>query len=73
MLAQTIASYIEKNMNSEIGVKRAMLVDTNETIIVRRLMMNPTKRAIKDKDERGRMLLLIRTLKDLKREKFPLL
>jgi hypothetical protein len=34
-------------MNSNIGVQCAMLVNTNETIIVRRLMMTPTKRAIK--------------------------
>jgi hypothetical protein len=31
--------------------------------------MIPTKRAIKGKDKRGGMPLLIRTLKDLKREK----
>jgi hypothetical protein len=36
-------------------------------------MMTPTKRAKKGKDERGRMPLPIRTLKGLKREKFPLL
>jgi hypothetical protein len=48
-----------------------MLVDTNEMITVRGLRMTPTKRAIKGKDERGRMPLSIRTLKGLKREKFP--
>jgi hypothetical protein len=42
-------------------------------IIVKRLRMTPTKRAKKDKGERGRMSLLIKTLKALKREKFPLL
>jgi hypothetical protein len=63
-------SYIEKNMNSKIGVQHAMLVDTNEMITVRRLKMTPTKRAIKGKDEIGRMPLPIRTLKGLKREKF---
>jgi hypothetical protein len=47
MLAQTIASYIEKNTNSKIGVQGAMLVGTNEMIIVRRLRMTPTKRAKK--------------------------
>jgi hypothetical protein len=47
-----------------------MPVDTNETIIMRRLMMTTTKRAIKGKYERGRMPLSIRTLKGLKREKF---
>jgi hypothetical protein len=47
MLAQTIASYTEKNTNSKIGVQGAMLVSTNETITVRRLMMTPTKRAKK--------------------------
>jgi hypothetical protein len=73
MLAQTIASYIEKNMNSKIGVQGAMLVGTNETVILRRLRMTPTKRAKKGKGERGRISLLIRTLKALKREKFLLL
>jgi hypothetical protein len=62
MLVQTIASYTEKNMNSNIRVQRVMLVHTNKTIIVRRLRMTPTKRAIKSKDERGRMQLPIRTL-----------
>jgi hypothetical protein len=73
MLARTIASYIEKNMNSNIGVQGAMLVGTNETVILRRLRMTPTKRAKKGKGERGRISLLIRTLKALKREKFLLL
>jgi hypothetical protein len=73
MLVRTMASYKEKNMNSKISVQHAMLVDKNKTIIVRRLRMTPTKREIKGKDERGRMPLLIRTLKGLKREKFPLL
>jgi hypothetical protein len=73
MLARTIASYIEKNMNSKIGVQGAMLVGTNETVILRRLRMTPTKRAKKGKGERGRISLLIRTLKALKREKFLLL
>jgi hypothetical protein len=50
-----------------------MLVGTNETVTVRRLTITPTKRAKKSKGERGRMSLLIRTLKALKREKFPLL
>jgi hypothetical protein len=44
MLARTIASYIEKNTNSKIGVQGGMLVGTNETITVRRLRMTPTKR-----------------------------
>jgi hypothetical protein len=73
MLARTIASYTEKNMNSKIGVQGAMLVGTNEKIIVRRLRMTPTKRAKKGEGERGRMSLLITTLKALKREKFMLL
>jgi hypothetical protein len=58
-------------MNSKMGVQRAMLVDTNKTIIVKRLRMTPTKIAIKGKGKRERMTLLIRTLKGLKREKFP--
>jgi hypothetical protein len=58
-------------MNSKIGVERAMLVDTNKTITMRRLRMIPTKRTINGQVKRGRMPLLIRTLKGLKREKFP--
>jgi hypothetical protein len=73
MLVQTIASYTEKNINSKIGVQGAMLVGTNKMITMRRLRMTLIKRPKKGKDERGRMSLLIRTLKDLKREKFPLL
>jgi hypothetical protein len=73
MLARTIASYTEKNTNSKIGVQGAMLVSTNEMITVRRLGMTTTKRAKKGRDERGRMSLPTRTLKALKREKFPLL
>jgi hypothetical protein len=42
-------------------------------ITVRRFRMTLTERAKKGKDKRGRMSLLIRTLKALKREKFPLL
>jgi hypothetical protein len=57
-------------MNSKIGVQRAMLIDTNKMIIVMMLMMTPIKRAIKSKDEKGRMTLTIRTLKGIKKEKF---
>jgi hypothetical protein len=70
MLAQTIASYTEKNTNSKIGVQGAMLVGTNEMITVKRLRMTATKRAKKGDGERVRMPLLITTLKALKREKF---
>jgi hypothetical protein len=73
MLARTIASYTEKNMNSKIGIQGAMLVSTNKIITVGRLRMTPTKRAKKGEGERGRMSLLIRILKALKREKFTLL
>jgi hypothetical protein len=73
MLARTIASYTEKNTNSKIGIQEAMLVSTNKIITVGRLRMTPTKRAKKGESERGRMSLLIRTLKALKREKFTLL
>jgi hypothetical protein len=73
MLVRTIASYTEKNTNSKIGVQCAMLVGTNEMITVRRLRMTSTKRAKKGECERERMSLLIRTLKALKRGKFPLL
>jgi hypothetical protein len=67
MLALTIAYYTKKNTNSKIGVQGAMLVSTNETIIVRRLRMSSTKRAKKGKDKIGRMPHRIRTLKALKR------
>jgi hypothetical protein len=73
MLVQTIASYTEKNTNSKIGVQGAMVVGTNKMITVRRLRMTPTKRAKKGKGDRGRMSLLITTLKVLKREKFSVL
>jgi hypothetical protein len=73
MIARTIASYTENNTNSKIDVQGAMLVGTNEMITVRRFRMTLTERAKKGKDKRGRMSLLIRTLKALKREKFPLL
>jgi hypothetical protein len=73
MLVQTIVSYTKKNTNSNIGVQGAMLVGTNETITVRRLRITPTKRAKKGDGERGRMSLLITTMKALKREKFSLL
>jgi hypothetical protein len=69
MLAQTIASYKEKIMNSKINIQCAMLVGTKRMITMRRLRMIPTKRAIKSKDERERMSLLFRTLKVLKRDK----
>ncbi len=70
MLARTIASYTEKNTNSKIGVQGAMLVGTNEMMIVRRLRVTPIKRAKQGEGERGRMSLMILTLKALKREKF---
>jgi hypothetical protein len=47
MLALTIASYTKKNTNSKIGVQGAMLVGTNEMIIMRRLRMSPIKRVKK--------------------------
>jgi hypothetical protein len=50
-----------------------MLVGTNETVTMKRLRMTPTKRVKNGEGERGRMSLLIRTLKALKREKFLLL
>jgi hypothetical protein len=66
MLARTIISYTEKNMNSKISVQGAMLVNTNKTAILRKI---PT--IIRGKDGRGRTLLLqIKTVKGLKREKF---
>jgi hypothetical protein len=70
MIVRTIASYTERNTNSKIGVQGAMLVGTNEMIIVSRLRMNP--KCKKGEGERGGMSLLIRTLKATKSEKFPL-
>jgi hypothetical protein len=63
----------QKEHEFKDSVQVAMLVGTSKMITVRRLMMTPTKIAKKGKDERGRMPLLIRTLKVLKREKFQLL
>jgi hypothetical protein len=66
MLAQTIASYTKKNMNSKISVQGAMLVGTNGTTTLRKI---PS--IIRENDERGRTPLLnIKTIKGLKREKF---
>jgi hypothetical protein len=66
MLTRTIASYIEKNTNSKISVQGVMLVGTNRTTIVSKI---PT--IIRGKDGRGRTLLLqIKTINGLKREKF---
>jgi hypothetical protein len=66
MLAQTIASYTEKNTNSRISVQGAMLVSTNGTTTLRKI---PT--IIRGKDRRGRTpLLQIKTIKGLRREKF---
>jgi hypothetical protein len=53
MLAWTIASYTEKNMNSKISVQGAMLVGTNGMTILRKI---PT--IIRGKDGRGRSPLL---------------
>jgi hypothetical protein len=64
MLAQTIASYTEKNTNSKRSVQRAMLVGTNGTMTVSGLWKNP---ALRGKDGRGRTPLWI---KGLKIEKF---
>jgi hypothetical protein len=66
MLAQTIAYYTEKSMNSKISVQGTLLVCTNETTTLRKI---PT--IIRGKDGRGRTpLLQIKTIKGLKREKF---
>jgi phosphomannomutase len=64
MLARTIASYTEKNMNSEISIQCAILVGTNGTTTLSRI---PT--IIRGKDGRGKTpLLQIKTIKGLKRE-----
>jgi hypothetical protein len=66
MPARTIASYTEKNTNSNISVQGAMLVGTNGMTTLRKITT-----IIKGKHERGRTLLLqIKTAKGLKREKF---
>jgi hypothetical protein len=63
MLTQTIASYTKKNMNSKISVQDAMLVGTNR--------MTTLSKIIRGNDERGKTLLLqIKKIKGLKREKF---
>jgi hypothetical protein len=53
MLAQTIASYTEKNMNSKISVQGVMLVGTNGRTTLRKIRM-----IIRGKDGRGRTPLL---------------
>jgi hypothetical protein len=73
MLVRTIASYTKKNTNSKIDVQGAMLVSTNKMETVRRLGMTTIKKSKKGEGERGRMSLLIRTLKTLIREMFLLL
>jgi hypothetical protein len=66
MLAQIIASYTEKNMNSKISVQGAILVGTNGMTTLRKIPI-----IIRGNDGRGRTLLLqIKTIKGLKREKF---
>jgi hypothetical protein len=65
MLARTIASYIKKNMNSKISVQGAILLGTNGTTTLRKIPP-----IIRGNDGRGRTLLLqIKTVKGLKREK----
>jgi hypothetical protein len=66
MLARPIASYTEKNTNSNISVQGAVLVNTNETTTLWKITT-----IIRGKDIRGRTpLLQIKTVKGLKREKF---
>jgi hypothetical protein len=66
MLAQTIASYTKKSMNSKISVQGATLVGTNGTTTLRKI---PS--IIRENDGRGRTpLLKIKTIKSLKRKKF---
>jgi hypothetical protein len=53
-------------MNSKISVQGATLIDTNGTTTLRKIPI-----IIRGKDGRGRTLLLqIKTIKGLKREKF---
>jgi hypothetical protein len=67
MLAQTIASYTEKSTHSKISVEGAMLVGTNRTTTLRKILI-----IIRGMDGRGRTpLLQIKTIKGLEREKFP--
>jgi hypothetical protein len=66
MLAQTIASYTKKKMNSKISVQGARLVGTNGTTTLRKI---PT--IIRGKDGRGRTPhVQIKAVKGLKREKY---
>jgi hypothetical protein len=73
MLVLTIASYIEKNTNSKIGVQGAMLVGTNKTIIVRRLRMSPTKRAKKRQRWKRKIATLDQDIEGSKERKVPAL
>jgi hypothetical protein len=66
MLARTIASYTEKNMNSEISVHGVMLVSTNGMITLRKIST-----IMRGNDGGGRTPLLeIKTIRGLKREMF---
>jgi hypothetical protein len=66
MLAQTNASYTEKNTNLKISVQGAILVSTNGMTTLRKIST-----IIRGKDVRGRTpLLQIKTVKGLKRKKF---
>jgi hypothetical protein len=65
MLARTIGSYTENNMNSKISVQGAMLAGTNGMTTLSKI---PT--IIRGKDGRGKTpLLQIKKIKSLKREK----
>jgi hypothetical protein len=73
MLARTIASYTEKNTNSKIGVQGAMLVGTNETIIVRMLRITPTKRAKKRRRRKRKNVTPDHDIEGSKQRKIPAL
>jgi hypothetical protein len=58
MLVRTIASYTEKNTNSKISVQGAILVGTNRTTTLRKILT-----IIRGNDRRGRTpLLQIKTI-----------
>jgi hypothetical protein len=69
MLAWTIAFYTEKNTNSKISVQGAMLVGINGTTTLRKI---PTiiRKVVDGRQWKISMLLQIKIVKGLKREKF---
>jgi hypothetical protein len=63
----------QRELKFKDGCPRCNASRYNKMVTMRRLRMTPIKRAKKGERKSEKMSLLIRTLKALKREKFPLL